>query len=105
MFASGKFCASLLSWYRRHRRDLPWRVPIASSHRRRQVLPDPYHVLVSEAMLQQTQLATVIPYFRRFLWRFPTLASLSDADEQEVLRFWQGLGYYSRARNLHRAAK
>src|SRR6266487_1428020 len=105
MFASGKFCASLLSWYRRHRRDLPWRVPIDAARRGSQALPDPYHVLVSEAMLQQTQVATVIPYFQRFILRFSTLKALSQADEQDVLRVWQGLGYYSRARNLHRAAK
>jgi hypothetical protein len=64
------------------------------------VLPEPYHVLVSEAMLQQTQVATVVPYFKRFLDRFPTLTSLAGSDEQDVLRLWQGLGYYSRARNL-----
>jgi A/G-specific adenine glycosylase len=69
------------------------------------VAPNPYHVLVSEAMLQQTQVATVIPYFRRFIGRFPTLAHLASADPQEVLRLWQGLGYYSRARNLQAAAK
>src|SRR5688500_6529895 len=66
---------------------------------------DAYRVLVSEAMLQQTQVATVIPYFQRFIGRFPTIRSLAEADEQEVLRMWQGLGYYSRARNLHAAAK
>ena len=68
-------------------------------------LPDPYLVLVSEAMLQQTQVATVVPFFQRFLARFPTLSALAEAGEQDVLRLWQGLGYYSRARNLHRAAK
>ena len=88
------FQRKLLLWYGRHRRDLPWR-----SQR-----PDPYHVLVSEAMLQQTQVATVIPYFRRFLERFPTIQSLAAADEQDVLRLWQGLGYYCRARNLRAAA-
>jgi A/G-specific adenine glycosylase len=67
--------------------------------------PDAYHVLVSELMLQQTQVATVIPYFQRFLSRFPTLQDLAAADEQDVLRLWQGLGYYSRARNLQRAAQ
>jgi len=67
--------------------------------------PGAYAVLVSEAMLQQTQVATVIAYFTRFMARFPTLALLADADEQEVLRLWQGLGYYSRARNLLRAAR
>lgn len=66
---------------------------------------NPYHVLVSEAMLQQTQVATVIPYFNRFIASFPTLTALADADEQEVLTQWQGLGYYRRARHLHAAAK
>lgn len=67
-------------------------------------LPDPYHVLLSEAMLQQTQVATVVPYFQRFIARFPTLEHLASAELQEVLRLWQGLGYYSRARNLHACA-
>lgn len=67
--------------------------------------PDPYRVLVSELMLQQTQVATVIPYFHRFMERLPTLAHLAEADEQTVLRLWQGLGYYSRARNLQKAAR
>src|SRR5262249_50729566 len=76
---------------------LPWRVPKGK-------FPDPYHVLLSELMLQQTQVATVVPYFHRFIERFPSLAALASAEEQEVLRLWQGLGYYSRARNLHRTA-
>src|SRR3982750_1806815 len=92
------FAQRVLRWYGASRRDLPWRVP-------RGQRPDPYHVLVSEAMLQQTQVATVLPYFRRFLERLPTIKDLASADEQEVLRLWQGLGYYSRARNLHRAAR
>jgi A/G-specific adenine glycosylase len=83
----------LLDWFRQHRRDLPWR-------RDR----DAYRIWVSEVMLQQTQVATVVPYFERFLLRFPTLADLARADEQEVLRLWEGLGYYRRARDLHRAA-
>lgn len=66
---------------------------------------NPYHVLLSEAMLQQTQVATVIPYFHRFIEAFPTVADLANADEQHVLTLWQGLGYYRRARNLHAAAK
>jgi A/G-specific adenine glycosylase len=97
-----KFQQRLLRWYGRHRRDLPWRLPPGSPARSR---PDPYRVLVSEAMLQQTQVATVVPYFHRFLQRFPTVSSLADADEQDVLRVWQGLGYYSRARNLQCAAR
>src|SRR5690349_6336846 len=94
------FSRALLRWYRCHRRDLPWRVEIGSDGR-----PDAYHVLVSEAMLQQTQVATVVPYFLRFLERFPSVQALAGADEQDVLRMWQGLGYYSRARNLRRAAQ
>jgi A/G-specific adenine glycosylase len=77
---------------------LPWRAP-------RGERPDPYHVLLSEAMLQQTQVATVVPYFLRFLTRFPSVAALAGAELQDVLRLWQGLGYYSRARNLHACAK
>lgn len=99
--SSKDFARRLLRWYDRHRRDLPWRRPPGQSGGRL----DPYHVLVSEAMLQQTQVATVIPYYQRFLARFPTIADLAAADEQDVLRAWQGLGYYSRARNLQAAAR
>jgi A/G-specific adenine glycosylase len=88
------FQRALLRWYDQHRRDLPWRV----------TAPDPYHVLLSETMLQQTQVATVVPYFLRFIKRYPTLADLAGAELQDVLRLWQGLGYYSRARNLHACA-
>lgn len=84
----------LLPWFRRNARDLPWR-------RRR----TPYRVLVSELMLQQTRVETVIPYFRRFLRRFPSLRALAAADESAVLKAWEGLGYYARARNLHRLAR
>jgi A/G-specific adenine glycosylase len=84
----------LLAWYRAHRRDLPWR-------RRR----DPYAIWISEAMLQQTRVDTVIPYWERFLARFPDVERLAAAEPDEVLGAWAGLGYYSRARNLHRAAK
>src|SRR5689334_6480136 len=94
------FVRRLLKWYGANQRDLPWRRAAGS-----QSPLDPYHVLVSEAMLQQTQVATVIPYYRRFIARFPTVADLAAADEQEVLRLWQGLGYYSRARNLRAAAQ
>ena len=93
---------SLLRWYWAARRDLPWRPPLGAAPT---IRPDAYHVLLSEVMLQQTQVATVIPYFHRFLAAFPTLSRLAQAHEQEVLRLWQGLGYYSRARNLHRAAQ
>jgi A/G-specific adenine glycosylase len=85
---------SLLAWFDRCRRDLPWR-------RSR----DPYRIWVSEIMLQQTQVATVIPYFERFLEAFPTVEALAAAPEQLVLRLWEGLGYYRRARDLHRAAQ
>jgi A/G-specific adenine glycosylase len=88
----------LLRWYDRAQRDLPWRARAGER-------PNPYYVLVSESMLQQTQVATVIPYFTRFIERFPTVKSLAYADEQDVLRMWQGLGYYSRARNLLSAAR
>src|SRR5262249_33877731 len=88
------FHHSLVRWYRRRGRDLPWR-------RTR----DPYAILVSEFMLQQTQVASVIPYYHGWLRRFPDFDSLARASENEVLRAWQGLGYYARARNLHTAAK
>jgi A/G-specific adenine glycosylase len=83
----------LLRWYRRRRRALPWRESA-----------DPYRVWVSEIMLQQTQVETVVPYFLRFLARFPDLAALAGAPTGDVLKAWEGLGYYSRARNLQRAA-
>lgn len=84
----------LLAWYMRHRRDLPWR-------RTR----DPYAIWVSEIMLQQTRVAAVIDKYSRFLGRFPTVASLARADEQDVLALWSGLGYYRRARMMHKAAQ
>lgn len=86
--------ASLLSWYRRHRRKLPWRDE-----------PTPYKVWVSESMLQQTQVRTMLPYFERFVDRFPDVDSLAASSEQEVLALWSGLGYYRRAKALHRAAR
>ncbi|PYL07208.1 MAG: A/G-specific adenine glycosylase [Verrucomicrobia bacterium] len=88
------FQRSLLRWFRRHGRDLPWRQT-----------RDPYAILVSEFMLQQTQVVTVIPYYHEWLRRFPDFASLARASENDVLRVWQGLGYYARARNLHATAK
>lgn len=100
LLSSRDFPKRLLKWYDRCRRDLPWRCAPD-----RPGALDPYHVLVSETMLQQTQVATVIPYYHRFLARFPTIADLASADEQDVLRLWQGLGYYSRARNLQAAAR
>jgi A/G-specific adenine glycosylase len=92
---------ALIDWYDKSRRDLPWRRPDGKPD----APLDPFKVLVSEFMLQQTQVSTVIPYFHAFMKRFPTLESLASASEQEVLRLWQGLGYYSRARNLQRAAQ
>ncbi len=89
------FVPALLAWYAQHARRLPWRNPA----------PDPYRVWVSEIMLQQTRVETVIPYFERWMERFPTIAALAAASQQEVLAAWEGLGYYSRARNLQRAAQ
>jgi A/G-specific adenine glycosylase len=85
---------ALLAWYDERRRDLPWRRD-----------PDPYRVWISEIMLQQTRVETVIPYYERWLRRFPTLETLASAQPDDVLRAWEGLGYYSRARNLHHAAR
>ncbi|MGE0258700.1 MAG: A/G-specific adenine glycosylase [Alphaproteobacteria bacterium] len=90
--------AALLAWYDRHRRDLPWR---AAPGR----LADPYHVWLSEIMLQQTTVATVGPYFDRFVARFPDIGALAAAPLDAVLHAWQGLGYYARARNLHACAR
>ena len=84
----------LLDWYEYHRRDLPWR------HTQ-----TPYAIWVAEIMLQQTRVDTVIGYYQRFLARFPTLESLSEAPLHDVLKAWEGLGYYARARNLHAAAR
>jgi A/G-specific adenine glycosylase len=90
--------ASLLAWYDRARRALPWRAP-PGGH------PDPYHVWLSEIMLQQTSVATVAPYFVRFVAQWPDISALAAASLDEVLRQWQGLGYYARARNLHACAR
>jgi A/G-specific adenine glycosylase len=92
--SSSDLAAQLLDWYRQNRRSLPWRAT-----------NDPYAVLVSEIMLQQTRVETVIPYYRRWMEQFPTLQHLAQADEQQVLKVWEGLGYYSRARSLQRAAR
>lgn len=89
-----EFRAELIRWYERHGRQLPWRENW-----------DPYSILVSELMLQQTQVATVIGYYGRWFERFPTLRDLANAGEADVLHAWQGLGYYARARNLHKFAK
>src|SRR5216683_122358 len=90
--------AALLAWYDRQRRDLPWRSPPGER-------PDPYRVWLSEIMLQQTTVATVGPYFDRFVARWPDISALAAASLDEVLHLWQGLGYYARARNLHACAR
>ncbi len=89
-----RFPKALLKWYSTNRRDLPWRES-----------RNPYHILVSEIMLQQTQVDTVIPYYHRFLETFPSFETLAKAPLDKVLKLWEGLGYYSRARNLHALAK
>jgi A/G-specific adenine glycosylase len=89
-----EFPPRLLDWYDEHKRDLPWRKG-----------KNPYYTWVSEIMLQQTRVDTVIPYFQQFTKQFPTLEALADAPEDKVLKAWEGLGYYSRARNLHTAVK
>ena len=95
MMPAADFAARLLRWFDNHgRKDLPW-----------QQQPTPYRVWVSEIMLQQTQVLTVIPYYQRFIQRFPSLTALADAQLDEVLHHWSGLGYYARARNLHKAAR
>ena len=86
--------SSLLQWFEKNGRDLPWRKT-----------RDPYAIWVSEIMLQQTQVTTVIPYYENFLKSFPTLRHLAKANLSKVLKVWEGLGYYSRARNLHRASQ
>ncbi len=88
------FQTTLLTWYDREKRDLPWRKDHA-----------PYHIWVSEIMLQQTQVQTVIPYYQRFMATFPTVADLATAPEGELLKAWAGLGYYSRVRNMQKAAQ
>jgi len=97
MLQSREFAAfrkQLLDWFRQYKRDLPWRRT-----------KDPYRIWLSEIMLQQTRVAAVIPYYERFLERFPNVRALASAPQEEVLRLWSGLGYYSRARNLQRAAQ
>jgi A/G-specific adenine glycosylase len=88
------FRKQLLAWFRQFQRDLPWRRS-----------KDPYRIWISEIMLQQTRVAAVVPYYERFLMRFPDVRALAKAPQEEVLRLWSGLGYYSRARNLQKAAQ
>jgi len=88
------FSKSLISWYLKNKRDLPWRNTV-----------DPYRIWLSEIMLQQTRVAQGLPYYLKFIDVFPSVNDLADASEEQVLKLWQGLGYYSRARNLHASAK
>ena len=88
------FSNSLIHWYLQNKRDLPWRNTT-----------DPYTIWLSEIILQQTRVAQGMPYFESFLSSFPTVFDLANASEEQVLKLWQGLGYYSRARNLHATAK
>jgi len=88
------FAGYLLKWYEQNARELPWRSE-----------QSPYRTWVSEVMLQQTQVDTMLPYYEKWMVRFPDIVSLANASEQEVLSAWEGLGYYSRARNLLRAAR
>jgi A/G-specific adenine glycosylase len=92
--ARSRFRKKLLAWFAQFQRDLPWRRT-----------NDPYRIWLSEIMLQQTRVAAAIPYYERFLERFPAVGALADAPEEEVLRYWAGLGYYTRARNLQKAAR
>lgn len=89
-----QIATALLDWFARHKRDLPWRETYS-----------PYHVWISEIMLQQTQMERGVDYFKRWIARFPDIKSLAAAPEDEILKLWEGLGYYSRARNLHKAAR
>ena len=88
------FAPVLEIWYERHRRDLPWRYT-----------RNPYYIWLSEVILQQTRVAQGMPYYERFVATYPTVADLARADERDLLRLWQGLGYYARARNLHQTAR
>ncbi len=94
MIKTDGFADRLIDWYLLQQRDLPWRYTY-----------NPYHIWISEIMLQQTQMERGVAYFNRWIERFPDVHTVAAADEQEILRYWQGLGYYARARNIHRAAK
>ena len=89
-----KIANTIVEWYRNKARDLPWRET-----------KDPYKIWLSEIILQQTRVAQGLPYYHKFIERFPTLAELSGAELDEVLKLWEGLGYYSRARNMHQTAR
>lgn len=94
MYKTETFKQDLTEWFNQNQREMPWRETT-----------NPYYIWISEVMLQQTQVDTVRSYYQRFIERFPTLASLANAKEEEVLKYWEGLGYYSRARNFHTAVK
>lgn len=89
-----QFGNKLINWYHQHKRDLPWRNT-----------QNPYHILLSEVILQQTRVNQGMPYYHQFIDKYPTISDLANASEDEILRVWQGLGYYSRGRNLHATAK
>ena len=91
---TSNFSTKLTKWFRKNARNLPWRN-----------ITDPYRIWISEVILQQTRVAQGLDYYNRFIERFPDVISLAEADENEVLKHWQGLGYYSRARNLHAASQ
>ena len=88
------FKNNIVTWFEKNQREMPWRETT-----------NPYYIWLSEVMLQQTQVKTVIDYYNKFIHRFPTVKALSEAEEDEVLKYWEGLGYYSRARNFHTAIK
>lgn len=94
MYQEESFKKRIVEWFNKNQREMPWRETT-----------NPYYIWLSEVMLQQTQVNTVIDYYHRFVNRFPTIAALSEAHEDEVLKYWEGLGYYSRARNFHTAVK
>lgn len=94
MINDSTFKKNLIQWFNKNQREMPWRET-----------SNPYYIWLSEVMLQQTQVKTVVDYYHRFIQRFPTIEELSQADEEEVLKYWEGLGYYSRARNFHTAVK
>jgi A/G-specific adenine glycosylase len=97
------FRKKILSWYNKHQRALPWRT--SSKDKKKGIKPNPYHVWLSEIMLQQTTVVTVGPYFEKFIQKWPTIHDLAKAERDEVMHEWAGLGYYARARNLHKCAQ
>ena len=94
---------NLLKWYDMHARDMPWRVP--PGDRKMGIVPNPYHIWLSEVMLQQTTVAAVKSYYRKFVEAWPTIGDLAVAQDADVLAAWAGLGYYARARNLLKCAR